>query len=72
MSFRNRRSDFDHSFRRTRLMVNVIFGVVAIIFVAMIVIGALIGNEILQISDDPESVGNYVGEIVRGFNEAAQ
>lgn len=72
MSFRNRRSNFDRSFRRTSLMVNVVFGVVAVIFVAIIGLAIFAGIELVQIADDPEAIGNYVGEIVRGFNEAAQ
>lgn len=72
MSFQNRHKNIRLSIKRRRLMANIIFAIVAIIFLAMIVLTVIAGIGIVQIAEDPAAIGSYVGEIVNGFNETAQ
>lgn len=69
MAFRTR-SDFDRSFNRTRNMVRFIFGLVFVMFIAIIGFWVFVGVNVVAIADDPEAIGNYVGSIVQGYEDA--
>lgn len=48
------------------------FGFVFTLVIGIFALTGYIGYNAWQLADDPAAIGNYVGEIVRGFNEASQ
>ena len=48
------------------------FGFIALVVVSVFALVVFIGIEAASVASDPEAMGNYVGEVVKGFNEATE
>jgi hypothetical protein len=67
-------NDFDKRFKRNETMFNIVFGFVSIVFVTVFAFYIFIGYNAVKVigSADfsrPEKAGEYVGRIVKGFND---